>query len=739
MRGAQPQTSAQIARQAPARSPAPSGAAAVWWPATIVGALLVGVIAWQLLIPRPYYTGSNSVGVTSIVATVQPGQTLCVPNLDLPADTGAVRLALFAPRTVIRAKLELKTSGGTITSDASALTGPGSRANFDATIPPRAGAPASVPASLCLSPLNGPVNVGGTGGLEYGQNPASIGRTSVPNRVAVWFLPPGKAERSFLESASTIFRRAALFRPGIVGVWTYPTLMFIVLPSTWLLSILLLTRAATGRQLTVASRRLQSGILIATVAFLNAGSWALITPAFFSPDEPDHFAYVQYFAETGHMPSKIPSAQPAYSLEQTLALNAVDIYSVINDSTARPPWLHLNELQWEHLRAGISHPSDDGGGYTPGASGHDPPYYALTAAAYQLVRSQSVFSQLTMARLVSALLGALVAACAFGIVRELLPRQRVAAVAAGLLVAFQPMFGFIAGAVNNDNGVNAAAALSLYLLVRALRRGLSWHLALCLGVTLAITPLMKETGYEIYPAVAVGLVGVAWRSRRRTSLQPWGFFVAGLGAIAGGWLLLKRSIVDAFGGSGGISSSISATSSVSQAFHMPGRFLVYLWELFLPRLPFMGELFPQGWPFYQIYVLRGWGAFGWYTYVFARWVYLAIVVTMASVGLFALCAAWRYREVTRKLGWELLVIVLFPVCVLVAVEAAFFAPNGGRTVVAEQGRYIFPAIAALAVIAVGGTFGLGRRWHVPIATGLVVAMMGLSYAAQLLTLSSFFT
>ncbi len=84
-------------------------------------------------------------------------------------------------------------------------------------------------------------------------------------------------------------------------------------------------------------------------------------------------------------------------------------------------------------------------------------------------------------------------------------------------------------------------------------------------------------------------------------------------------------------------------------------------------------------------------------------------------------------------------IALFPICVLVAVEAAYFAPDGGRTVVAEQGRYIFPAIAALAAIAVGGTFGAGRRWHVPLATTLVVAMIGLSYASQWLTLGSFFT
>jgi hypothetical protein len=52
---------------------------------------------------------------------------------------------------------------------------------------------------------------------------------------------------------------------------------------------------------------------------------------------------------------------------------------------------------------------------------------------------------------------------------------------------------------------------------------------------------------------------------------------------------------------------------------------------------------------------------------------------------------------------------------------------------------MFPAIAALAAIVIFGTFGLGRRWHVALATVLVVAMIGLSYASQLLTLTSFYT
>jgi hypothetical protein len=121
-------------------------------------------------------------------------------------------------------------------------------------------------------------------------------------------------------------------------------------------------------------------------------------------------------------------------------------------------------------------------------------------------------------------------------------------------------------------------------------------------------------------------------------------------------------------------------------------------------------------------------------------VYLLIIIVMVAVALLAISAALRERIAVRRRGFEVAVIGLYPVCVLVAVEAAFFAPDGGgRAVVAEQGRYIFPAIAALAAIVVAGTFGFGRRWHAPLATVLVVAMIGLSYAAQLLTLGSFFT
>jgi Predicted membrane protein (DUF2142) len=718
----------------------PGGSRTVWLTAAAVGAVMLLLLSWQVLKPRPYYTGSASVGIHGIAATVPQHQTLCSAGLHIPAGTGFVRLLLFASQPTVRVKMSVLEPGGTHSAVLSALTSRSTEAYVEQPIPTTPGRPSSIPATICLTALSGPVGVNGVPGLQLSVPPLIVGGKPLENSISAWFLPPGHRERSLAEQAGAVFSRAALFRPGIVGPWTYPVLLFLILPLSWLLALVLLARAAASRPLKLRGRTIRPAAAIALITFLNAGSWALITPPFQTPDEPDHFAYAQYIAEKGHAASPTPSARPAFSTDQALALEGAHAYAVISSPNGFPPWLALYQSIWERARASQPHPRDNGGGFTLGAAGHAPPYYIAAAAGYELVRGQSVYSQLTVVRLISALLAAIVAACAFGIARELLPKWPTAAVGAGLLVAFQPMFSFIGGAANNDNGVNATAALSLYLLVRALRRGLSWQLGLALGLALALTPLMKETGYELYPVAAVGALALLWRYRRELRPGPWCALIGSFVIVQGGWRVIRPIFYPTeHGVAGGGGGAISAAGAVSTAEHMPLRFLEYVWELFLPKLGFMGQLFPPGWPFFQIYIERGWGAFGWYSVLFPHWVFVVIVLAMAAIAVLGLKAAWQWRGLLKTRGWELLVILLVPLCVLLAVEAAFFTPNGGRTVVAEQGRYIFPAIGALATLAVLGTFGLGRRLHVPLLTGLVVAMIALSYAGQLLTLAGFYT
>jgi diacylglycerol kinase len=272
-----------------------------------------------------------------------------------------------------------------------------------------------------------------------------------------------------------------------------------------------------------------------------------------------------------------------------------------------------------------------------------------------------------------------------------------------------------------------------------LRRGLTVPLALALGAAVVATPAMKETGYEIYPVVIVGVTGMIWRRHRLRDFASYGVLISTFLLARFGWKALQPLFYPTVGGHSGVNQGIVATEVVSLAEKMPGRFLVYLWELFLPRLSFMGRLFPLGWPFKEVYVVRGWAAFGWYAWIFPNWVYMLIICTMGAAALLAIAAAVRHWQALRRRVFEVLVILMLPVCVLVAVEAAYFAPDGGRTAYAEQGRYIFPAIAALAVIAAGATFGVNQRWRAPLAVTMVIAMIALGYASQILTLASAFT
>jgi len=715
----------------PAVSPVePGGARAVWTTAAVVGAVFAALLLWQLLLPRPYLAGTDSVGVRSIVALVRDRERLCVPALTIPPGTGGVRFAVWAdPATPLRVRV--MTADGVHTARAVTTSAGGGRLAADAYFPGGLAASAPAAATACLTPVGGTAQVGGMVALQQDQVAARLGRAPLASRVAVWFLPPAGAKRSLLASLGNVFSRAALFRPGIVGPWTYPVLLFLLLPLTWLLALRLLARSAAGRR-----GRVPAWLAIALVAFVNAGAWALMTPAFNTPDEPEHFAYAQHLAETGKQPRQANDGTPAYSGDLTLSLDAVRTYSQVELSETRPPWLASDERHWEAVRAATPHRTDNGGGYTVAAAPHAPLYYGLLAPAYLAVGHASTFSQLTAARLTSALLGAIVALCAYGIVRELLPRRRVAAAAAGLLVAFHPMFTFIAGGVNNDNGVNAAAALTLYLLVRGLRRGLSWRLMLALGAAVAILPLVKGTGLELYPVVGVGLLGMLWRRHDRASLPGWATLAGAFVALRVGWSALAPAFrQQTVAGAGG--GAIPAATAVNGALHHPGAYLSYLWQYFLPRLPFMSDHFVQRWPAFDVYVTQAWGSFGWIAIEFPRWVYLLVLAAMLVVAALAVAAVVRERSLARALGWELLVIALAPVCVIVAVEAAYFSLTV-RPQLAEQGRYLFPAISALAAIAVGGTFGLGRRWHVPLATALVVAVIGFSFAARFLALAGFY-
>jgi hypothetical protein len=109
---------------------------------------------------------------------------------------------------------------------------------------------------------------------------------------------------------------------------------------------------------------------------------------------------------------------------------------------------------------------------------------------------------------------------------------------------------------------------------------------------------------------------------------------------------------------------------------------------------------------------------------------------LLSIPLGVLAAGREWTWIRRN--WiETLTVVLIPVAVIAGFEAAYYSP-GVQTVIPTFGRYVFPAIAPLAVMVVGALHGFGRRNMLYCGVALLVAMIALSYSAQLLTLTSFY-
>ncbi len=412
----------------------------VWGIAAGVIALMLLGIAVALFQPREDLLGSNSVGASAVSAIVPANTQLCVPHLRIPAGTGQVSFNLDTRTAPLpELKLAIYEQSGRVIRSRLPGSPVGGKRFYKIPIPLTAAHPSSALADVCITP-KALVYAWGTPLPQDNIAPPTLAGKTLTDRVSVWFLGPRGAHRSIVSQIGEMFRRASLFRAGFVGEWTYWVLFLVVFPLLAYGAIRLLANAGGNRR-----RRVPLPVLVGIIAFGVMTSWALITPAFQSPDESEHFAYAQYFAETGRAVQTSQTSRPPYSTAEGVALEAVMHTSVIERPEAKPPWLPVYQSEYEELTRREHYSLTNGGGFHPAISSNTPAYYALLAPGYYITRGGSVFSQLFAMRLTSALMGVLTAALATLIVMELLPGSLALAAAAGLLLAFEPMFAFISG------------------------------------------------------------------------------------------------------------------------------------------------------------------------------------------------------------------------------------------------------------------------------------------------------
>jgi 4-amino-4-deoxy-L-arabinose transferase-like glycosyltransferase len=449
-------------------------------------------------------------------------------------------------------------------------------------------------------------------------------------------------------------------------------------------------------------------------------AWALLVPPAEVPDEPLHVAYVQSLVERGQRPalhSDDPHAD-VFSTEQKLAREHSNYEAAIHEPSVRPEWRASEFDAWRAEQRRLPESARQDGGEANAAAGNPPLYYAWEAVAYGATAGADLFTRWYAMRLWSVLLLGVAVTATWLLAGELAGGDRLAQLAAAGFVGLQPGATAISGGINPDGAMIALWALVIWLGVRLLRRGPTRGGALALVAATLGALLTKATSFGLLPAVGLALGVSAYRALR--GRRPSGWTLAAAGVAAAGVV----GLIVASGAADRLKRALSGGGDVS----LRG-FLSYLWQAYLPNLPFQTPVrnLAAFWG-YDVWIRSAWGNFGWSELLLPGAAYAAIAAGCAVVLGGAALALIRRRFAIDGLSLAYLA-VLAGVLVL-GLHWAEYRQFLDIHLSLIQGRYLLPAlpIGGLAVAAALANLRPPRR---PAAATLLLMAL---FALQLFSL-----
>ncbi|MEZ4518954.1 MAG: phospholipid carrier-dependent glycosyltransferase [Chloroflexota bacterium] len=209
-------------------------------------------------------------------------------------------------------------------------------------------------------------------------------------------------------------------------------------------------------------------ILAILTAFLILGAaYSIINPLHEATDELRHYRFIQHIIQLHRLPIQGELAcstqghhPPLFYATAALVIGGIDTgHDVCYEPPGNPFWAYR---YWEVGR-------DNKNQYLHGAD-EAFPWRGEALAAH-------------LARFVNLLIGALTVWLTWATARAIWPNRRYLAAGSAAFVAFNPMFLYMSGAINNDVIAAAAGAAVVYACVRLLldEKGLSWLWGVVLG------------------------------------------------------------------------------------------------------------------------------------------------------------------------------------------------------------------------------------------------------------------
>lgn len=371
-------------------------------------------------------------------------------------------------------------------------------------------------------------------------------------------------------------------------------------------------------------------------------SWALAVPIFEGPDEPLHWQYALFIHQHGEMP----------------------VYNSTNAEANQPPLYYLLAAPFTtpspHPRSLISIGPDGKTHMPSGANIYE--HSSLDGAKY---------GALFTLRVVTLFFSLLTILFCYWIGLEASGKVATGLLTAGL-VAFLPQFTFRGTNISNDALLTLLCAIATFWIVRLVKRGFSWRLGAMAGISMGLAFLSRINAIILPAPFGLALV---------CSRLPWRKRLESLGAlgipllIAAPWLI-SNQIQYGDPLANNLLVSVVARGAVDPkpitSPYFVDTFPVLLFESFIGRF--------------------GWGM----NVILPDWIYLAS-------GLFMLASLWGLgRRVVRnpserRLALVLLAVPLLSLASIVYLNLTFSIPFG---------RYLFPALPAMAVLMALGVEGL---------------------------------
>lgn len=404
-------------------------------------------------------------------------------------------------------------------------------------------------------------------------------------------------------------------------------------------------------------------IVLLIAHFALALQYSLHNPLGEAPDEADHWAYVVHLAQTGTLPVGPAMTQgkhpPLY--HATAALFAA-----------------LGDARRDFFQPNPAVTLEPAPGWSPGFFKH--------GADEQRPWRGGVLA-MHLARLVSVWLSVVTVASALALGRAVAPDEPWLAVATAGVLAFIPEFLFIGASINNDTAAALFGVLALWgglAIYRGKGRFASgWWTPLALGAGL----LSKVHTVAIWPVVALAIVAGAISAEQaqaadgQQSVQPgrWSralitaglVFLPGL-LIAAPWLLRNWLL---YGDPLAVEMAMQTIDVRTSAW----RWTDSSWLL-------------RGW------FVSFWGKFGGAGHIPMPGPIYGVLALLTGVSAAGLVQLWRkLRGKDERTAWAL--IGLAPLTTAIAMWRYSLVALG-----TDQGRLLYPALAPLALLFVGGLY-----------------------------------